>query len=305
MKTLQNRRAFIKTSAVGALGLMAVSPFGCASGGGNNRKSFGVGLQLYSVRDAIAADLPGSLKKIADMGYKYVELASYADGKFYGHAPAEFRKIVDDLGMEIISSHTNVESAGVSLDNSKAMADAHAELGIKYCVQPWIEEENRNIEAYKKMVGELNEVGLIMKDVGIQMGYHNHNFEFDTIDGIVPYYDLFMPEMDPDLITMEIDLYWVTKAGQDPVEMFNKYPGRFQLFHLKDMSTKQDAAYFDVVKDDISPVGEGVIDFKRILAAKETAGMKHLFVEDDNQGNGKPFEGIETSINNVTGKILV
>jgi sugar phosphate isomerase/epimerase len=140
--------------------------------------------------------------------------------------------------------------------------------------------------------------------VGIQFGYHNHNFEFTSIDGVVPYYDIFLPEMDPDLITMEIDLYWVTKAGQDPVEMFNKYPGRFQLFHMKDMFTET-APYFEVIKDDIAPVGAGLIDFKRILEAKEVAGMKYLFVEDDNQGNGKPFEGIETSITNLKTKILV
>ncbi len=304
MRISQNRREFIRTSAAGALGMMVLSPYGCSTGNTGDRKSFGVGLQLYSIRDAMGADVRGSLKKVSELGYKYVELASYSDGKFYGLAPVEFKKIVSDLGMETLSSHTNVEAASVSLDNAQIMADAHAELGIKYCVQPWVEEADRNIEAYKRMVGDLNEVGRIMKDVGIQMGYHNHNFEFDTLDGIVPYYDIFMPEMDADLITMEIDLYWVTKAGQDPVEMFNKYPGRFKLFHLKDMFTRQDAPYFDVLKDDISPVGEGVIDFKSILAAKEVAGMKHFFVEDDNQGNGKPFEGIESSITNLTSDIL-
>jgi sugar phosphate isomerase/epimerase len=143
-----------------------------------------------------------------------------------------------------------------------------------------------------------------MKQAGIQFGYHNHNFEFDPIDGLVPYYDIFMAELDPDLVTMEIDLFWATKAGQDPVEMFNRYPGRFQLFHLKDMYTRE-APFYDVLKDDISPVGEGVIDFKRILAAGDTAGMKHFFVEDDNQGNGKPFEALETSIHNITTRILV
>ena len=149
-----------------------------------------------------------------------------------------------------------------------------------------------------------NQVGMVMKEVGIQFGYHNHNFEFLNIDGVIPYYDIFMPEMDADLITMEIDLYWVTKAGQDPVEMFNKYPGRFQLFHLKDMYEETEP-YFEVIKDDIAPVGAGLIDFKRIMAASETAGMKYFFVEDDNQGNGKPFEGIQTSIDNVTGKKLI
>jgi len=143
-----------------------------------------------------------------------------------------------------------------------------------------------------------------MKNVGIQFGYHNHNFEFKNVDGVVPYYDIFLPEMDPNLITMEIDLFWASKAGQDIVAMFNKYPGRFQLFHMKDMRTVQDP-FFDVIKDDLCSVGAGVIDFKSILAAKDIAGMKHLFVEDDNQGNGKTFEELEVSINNLTTKILV
>jgi len=304
MRISQNRRDFLKVSAAGAMGTMLMSPFGCASGPSADRKSFGVGLQLYTIRDAMDADVPGSLKKVSDLGYKYLELANYSGGKFYNYAPAEFGKMVKDLDMEVLSSHTQVEAAGITLDNAKIMADAHAELGVKYCVQPWVEEVDRNIESYKKMIADWNEVGRIMKNVGIQFGYHNHNFEFVNIDGVVPYYDIFMPEMDADLITMEIDLFWVSKAGQDPVEMFNKYPGRFKLFHLKDMYTKE-APFFEVIKEDISAVGAGVIDFKRILAAKEVAGMEHLFVEDDNQGNGKPFETLETSINNITTKILV
>ena len=303
MRTSQNRRDFLKVSAAGAVGMMAMGPLGCASGPAD-RKSFGVGLQLYTIRDAMDADVPGSLKKVSDLGYKYLELANYSEGKFYGYTPSEFGKMVKDLDMVVLSSHTQVEAAGITLDNAKIMADAHAELGVKYCVQPWVEEVDRNIESYKLMVADWNEVGRIMKDVGIQFGYHNHNFEFMEIEGVVPYYDIFMPEMDADLITMEIDLFWVSKAGQDPVEMFNKYPGRFKLFHLKDMHTKE-APFYDVVKDDIAAVGAGVIDFKRILEAKETAGMEHLFVEDDNQGMGKPFEALETSISNITGKILV
>ncbi|MEA3478098.1 MAG: TIM barrel protein [Bacteroidota bacterium] len=301
MKTSQNRRDFLKISAAGALGMAVLSPMGLTS---CDRKSVGVGLQLYSIRDAMAEDVPGSLKKVSDLGYKYLEMAGYSDGKFYGYTPEEFKKMANDLGMEVLSSHTMVEAEGITIDNAKIMADAHAELGVKYCVQPWVNEPDRNIESYKKMIGDWNQVGEIMKEVGIQFAYHNHNFEFLNIDGVVPYYDLFLKEMDADLITMEIDLYWVTKAGQDPVEMFNKYPGRFQLFHLKDMYEETEP-YFDVVKDDISPVGAGLIDFKRIMAAKDVAGMKHFFVEDDNQGNGKPFEGIETSINNITTDILV
>jgi sugar phosphate isomerase/epimerase len=303
MKNSKSRREFLITSAAGAAGLMVLSPLGCSTGAASGSKKPLVGLQLYTIRDAMDADVPGSLKKVADIGYKSVELASYSDGKFYGYTPAEFRKMVEDLGMEVLSSHTQVEAAGITLDNAKKMADAHAELGVKYCIQPWIEEADRHIETYKKMIADWNEVGKIMKETGIQFGYHNHNFEFVNIDGIVPYYDIFMKEMDPDLITMELDLFWATKAGQDPVAMFNRYPGRFQLFHMKDMHTHEEP-FYEVLKDDISAVGEGVIDFNRILAAKKVAGMKYMFVEDDNQGNGAPFEGITTSYNNLTTKIL-
>lgn len=313
MSNLQNRRNFMKLSAAGALGIIALGQFGCkpktATTTTNtvnavDRKSFGVGLQLYTIRDAMAADVPGTLKKLSDLGYKNLEMANYANGKFYGYAPTDFKKMANDLGMDIISSHTSVEAAGITMDSAKKMADDHAVLGVKYCVQPWVEEVNRNVEKYKKMIADWNKVGEVMKGVGIQFGYHNHNFEFANLNGVVPYFDLFMKEMDPALITMELDMYWVSKAGHDPVEIINKYPGRFQLFHLKDMMTKQ-APYFDVIKDDICSVGAGVIDFKRILAAKETAGMKYFFVEDDNQGNGKPFEALETSISNLTTKILV
>ncbi len=301
---MKNRRDFLKISAAGAVGAMVLGPVACTTAVTPDKKSFGVGLQLYTIRDAMAADVVGSLQKVSDMGYKNLELAGYSNGKFYGYEPAEFKKIVEDKGMQIISSHTQVEAAGITMENARKMADDHAALGVKYCVQPWINDEDRNIETYKRMIADWNQVASVMKEVGIQFGYHNHNFEFANLDGVVPYYDIFMPEMDKGLITMELDLYWATKAGQDPVEMFDKYPGRFQLLHFKDMA-KQTDPYFDVVKDDITSVGAGLIDFKRIYAAREKAGMKYLFVEDDNQGNGLPFEGIETSITNLTTKILV
>lgn len=327
MKTLQNRREFIRISAAGAFGMMVFSPFGCKSVPVVDKKSFGVGIQLYTVRNAMGleteepADKIATLQKISDLGYKYLELADYdmSTGLFYGYPAQELKTIVSDMGMDIISSHTRVESAGITSENAQKMADDHAELGVKYCVQPWIEEVDRNVETYKKMITDWNAVGEIMKGVGIQFGYHNHNFEFKNIDGIIPYYDIFLAEMDPELITMELDMYWATKAGQDPVEIINKYPGRFQLFHLKDMFTHQEPVFEvnDETKADIAPVGEGVIDFKRILAAKDIAGMKFMFVEDDNQGyneeeesagipaSEQTFNGIEKSINNLTTDILV
>jgi sugar phosphate isomerase/epimerase len=242
---------------------------------------------------------------VSDLGYKYLELASYANEKFYGYEPAEFKKIVSDLGMVILSSHTQVEALGITLDNAKKMAEDHAKIGVKYCIQPWVVEEARKtLDSYKKMTADWNKVGGIMKQNGIQFGYHNHNFEFDTVEGKIPYYDVYMVELDKELVTMELDIFWATKAGQNPVEMFKKYPGRFQLFHMKDMFTKE-TPFYKPSTNDFAPVGAGLIDFKEILAAKKIAGMKYLFVEQDSTKDGKPFDAIKTSITNLTTKILV
>jgi len=300
--TMINRRDFLKQASLLVAGGVVGSSFfsGCVEAAPKKL----LGLQLYSIRDAMAEDMFGSLKKVSDLGYKYMELADYSNGKFYGYSPSEFKKILADLGMEALSSHTQVEAAGITLDNAKAMADDHAELGVKYCVQPWVNDEDRTIEKYKTMIADWNEVGRIMKSVGIQFGYHNHNFEFKPTDGIIPYFDIFLKEMDADLITMELDLYWVTKAGHDPVEIINKYPGRFKLWHFKDQ-LKPSEPTFEVEKEDITPVGAGSIDFKRIYAAREVSGLENHFVEDDNQGDGEPFVGIETSFNNLMTKILI
>jgi sugar phosphate isomerase/epimerase len=302
MKKSQSRREFLRVSTAGALGALAFTQYACMS----PVKSAGIGLQLYTIRDAMATDVPGSLKKVADAGYKYIELAGYADGKFYGYAPADFKKLVNDLGMEILSSHTQVEAQGITLENAQKMAADHAQLNVKYCIQPWVVEEARTtIDSYKKMVADWNKVGGIMKEHGIQFGYHNHNFEFDTVEGKIPYYDIMLPELDKKLVTMEIDLFWTTKAGQNPVEIFKKYPGRFQLFHMKDMYTKEAPYYTTVGEDDFAPVGEGVINFKEILAAGNIAGLKYMIVEEDLSKAGDPFKDIQTSITNLKTKILV
>ena len=312
MKPTQSRRDFIRMSAAGVAGAVILTQYGCIPKAGSTEKaavvdpkSFGLGLQLYTIRDAMAADVPGSLKKVSEIGYQQLELAGYANGKFYGYDPVEFRKLVEGLGMEILSSHTQVEAQGITLENATKMAEDHAKLGVKYCIQPWVVEEARtSIASYQKMAADWNKVGEIMKTYDIQFGYHNHNFEFDTIEGKVPYYDVFMVELDPSLVTMEIDLFWVTKAGQNPVEMFNRYPGRFQLFHMKDMFTREEP-FFHTNTKDFAPVGEGFIDFKAILAAKETAGMKYMIVEQDRTEDGKPFDAIQKSITNLSTKILV
>jgi sugar phosphate isomerase/epimerase len=312
MKTKQSRREFLRISATSALGAFVISKGNWKTSAGPtpvskaiDPKTFGIGLQLYTIRDAMEKDVPGSLKKVSDIGYKYLELAKYENGKFYGYLPGEFKKIVNDLDMEIISSHAGVNPQGITTDEAKKMAEDHAKLGAKYCMQPFVADVDRKtIGGYQKMVAEWNKVGKIMKETGIQFGYHNHNFEFDTVEGKVPYFDIFLPEMDKDFMTMELDLFWVTKAGQNPVKIFKKYPERFQLFHMKDMYTKE-APFFKTDSSDFAPVGAGLINFKKILAAKKIAGMKYMIVEQDRTKDGKPFDAIRISITNLITKILV
>jgi sugar phosphate isomerase/epimerase len=308
MKTTKSRRDFLKISAAGGLGALAMTQLGCNTATAPapeaatpvvDPKSFNLGLQLYTIRDGMEKDPVLALTEVSKIGYKFIELANYADGKFYGFTPGEFKKIANDLGLDILSSHTQVEAQGITLENAKQMADDHAALGVKYCVQPWINDVDRNIASYHKMIADWNKVGEIMKGVGIKFGYHNHNFEFNNLNGIVPFYDIFLKEMDKDLITIEIDLFWLTKAGQNPVDLFNKYPGRFELFHLKDGYTKE-APFFEPKSVDMAPVGTGLVNFKEVLAAKDVAGMKYMIVEQDCS-----FTDIKTSITNLTTKILV
>jgi len=312
MKKKQSRRDFLRITATGALGAVVLANYSCrnsgkpaAEKGPADLRAFGIGLQLYTVRDAIAADVPGTLKKVSDFGYRYVELADYANGKFYGYTPEEFKKMIDDLGMEIISSHTQVEGVGVTLDSAKVMAEDHVKIGAKYCIQPWIVEEMRTtVASYQRMAANWNQIGRVMKDAGLQFGYHNHNFEFATVEGKIPYFDVMLAELDKDLVTMELDMFWATKAGHNPVDIIKKYPGRFRLFHLKDAYSSQ-PPFYEVTKDDIAPVGEGVINFKEIIAAKDIAGMQYMIVEQDQSRDGDMMVDIGKSITNLTTKILV
>ncbi len=266
-------------------------------------KGFGVGLQLYTIRDVMAADVTGSLQKVSDLGYKYLELAGYAERQFYGYEPEEFKKVVIDLGMEILSSHVMLPST-INTNIIRKIAEDHAKLGVKYCIQPWVFEEDRTtVENYKMMAATWNNAGQIMKEYGIQFGYHNHNFEFETLEGKIPYYDVLMAELDKDLVTMEIDLFWAAKAGQNPVEMFKKFPGCFRLFHMKDMMTNE-APFYNPSTNDFAPVGTGKINFEEILAARTIAGFEYMFVEQDSTLDGKPFDSIQTSISNLITRLL-
>ena len=247
------------------------------------------GLALYTVRDEMKADPAATLKAVADAGYAYVEAAGYSEGKFYGMSPEEFNKTLKDIGLVPVSTH----QGGMTMENMDQMIADVKKAGFKYFVIPVPPMGHFKVEEGKMSMSEelefltevLNTAGKKCKAVGMELLYHNHDFEFvKNESGVVPI-EYFLEHTDPDTVNFEMDLYWVTKAGADPLAYFEKYPGRFKLWHVKDMDDEGKFA----------PVGQGNIDFKRILEQKKKSGMKYYYVEQDRTWGEKPLDVIKVS----------
>jgi sugar phosphate isomerase/epimerase len=259
-----------------------------------------VGLQLYTVRDLLEKDLKGTLKKIAAIGYKNLESAASSKGHYYGMKPKEFTSLLADMGMKLRSSHVLVGANGNKMpfetltSDMPKLVDMAAQAGQEYLTCAYLfPQERRNLDDYKKHIELFNKTGEACKKAGLQFAYHNHDFEFETLDGKVPY-DLLLSQVSSERMKMELDLYWVSKIGKDPVALFKKHPGRFVMWHVKDMD-KTEKKFF-------TEVGNGSIDFKRIFANAKTSGMKYFFIEQD-QTPGDPLDSITTSYRNLN-KIL-
>jgi sugar phosphate isomerase/epimerase len=265
------RRTFIKNSSLLAGSVMLPSLLNCA--GDQKKKS--IGLQLYSLRNIIKADLHGTLKKVAEIGYSTVETYSYGDGKIFNVPFADFVKMTKDTGLAISCGHYGTgfnTTAKGNLRNGWEQAVEDAKMaGQPYMVVPSLDRgESGSIDDYKKACELLNKSGETCKRYGIKLGYHNHDIEFVKIEEQVPY-DVMLAELDPSLVTMELDLYWIVRGGYNPVDYFSKYPGRFELWHVKDMN-KTD-------RTETTAPGTGSIDFREIFKHAEHAGMKEYFVE--------------------------
>ncbi|MGB3799224.1 MAG: sugar phosphate isomerase/epimerase [Lewinella sp.] len=249
------------------------------------------GIALYTLRDTMSKDPRAVLEAVAELGYEYIEAAGYSDGKYYGMEPAAFKAMLDEVGLKPMSSH----QSSMTRENAETeIADAKA-AGFEYIVIPVPPEGLFNFDpATRKlgMTGTVGDASDIINDIAAQASaqgmkalYHNHDFEFvANEEGIVPI-DYFIQNSNPDDLNFQMDLYWVTKAGADPVEYFEKYPGRFKAWHVKDID---DEGRF-------APVGTGSIDFDRILAAKDQSGMEFYLVEQDATFNETPMEAIEIS----------
>ena len=255
------------------------------------QENFG-GLALYTLREELKTNPKEVLKEVKNTGYKYIEDAGYENGKFYGMDPLEFKDYLTELELLPISSH----QGGITYKNAdKIIADVKA-AGFKYLVVPIPPMGHFTFDAETRTMGMtggaanlveiLNNLGKKCNKAGLKLLYHNHDFEFKKDeDGIVPI-DYLLENTDPTTVNFEIDLYWTAKAGADPLKYFEKYPGRFKAWHLKDMDGKGRFA----------PIGQGHLDFAKFLSKKELSGMEYYFVEQDMTFDGmKPIEAIKIS----------
>jgi sugar phosphate isomerase/epimerase len=242
-------------------------------------------IQLYSVRDDIKADYTGTIAAVAEMGYTGVEAAGYNDGKFYDMSPADFKKSIEDAGMTVLSSHAGRPLADPAADTNweetwawwDTAIQAHKEAGMKYLVVAWIPTPKTlvDLQAY---CDYFNQIGEKCNAAGIRFGYHNHNFEFTEIEGEMMY-DYMINNTDPDKVFYQMDVYWVGQGGQDPVTYMNKYPGRFEILHIK---------------DELEIGKSGQVDFEAIYNNAEVAGAKYMVVEVERY-TGTPLDGVKES----------
>lgn len=279
---------FLKLSSAGFLGLYSC---GISSSMKNNNR---LAIQLYTIRDAISENPEKALERIAASGFTDLEIYGY-DGTFFGKTRNEFQSILSNTGLKVISSHhqTGVirNEAGTLLNNWEQSIDDLKFIGSEYLVCSYLVPEERTSENYRKLPDLLNRSAEITKQSDLQFAYHNHDFEFEKLDDQTVIYDFILENTSNDLVAMELDLYWIVKAGSDPLDYFQKYPGRFPLWHVKDMQ-KETGTFTEI--------GLGMIDFKRIFAAAEKAGLEYWFLEQDSSDKDI-FESIMMSKKYITG----
>jgi sugar phosphate isomerase/epimerase len=295
---MQSRRDFIKRASLLIAGGVAGPQLFSACGGGKPAKpSKYIGLQLYSLRDVIRDEgIKKVLEAVAAMGYTNLETASYSDGKLYGMEPTELKKIVDDLGMKLTSSHlgrnrTDDHSADLAWWNRAV--DAHNAAGMKYMVMPStpvpLYGDNATLDNVKLYADYFNEIGLIVAGASMGFGYHNHNMEFESkIDG-KPVYDYMVESTSPDHVNFQLDVYWIKKGGYEPVEYMQKYPKRIKTLHIK---------------DETAIGAQNTVDYKSVFEQAYVNGIKDWFVEVERYDT-TPQDDVKKSADYLSGADFV
>lgn len=271
-----SRRSFLKKSGLLATGLaVGTVPFLKSCGAAEPEYS-PFGLQLYTLRDVIGDDPEGVIRQVAEFGYKQIESYEGQDGMYWGMGNTGFKSFLDDLGLTMISSHSNV------FDDFERKAEEAAEIGVEYLVSPWIGPQD-TIDEFKEYADRFNEAGQIAQNAGIKFAYHNHAYTFEELEGEFPQ-DVLMENTDPDLVEFQMDIYWVVAAGHDPVEWIQKYPGRFTSSHIKDLMNGDEP--------ESTILGNGSIDFPAIVDVAKNNGMKYYIVEQEAYTDTTPIDSV-------------
>jgi sugar phosphate isomerase/epimerase len=304
-----NRRTFIRHAGTAAMGLTFGGGWAVSFGG---EKDFEPGVQLFTLMSVIDQDTRGTLAQVAELGYRNIESAFSRQGGFYGRSASEFAALLEDVGLTWRAHHVvgapfrprqgrpvSTDENGQPRrppamknlrDDAQEIVDSLAEGGVRYLVCANIPASTT--EEVAEAVRILTQAGETCRKAGLQLVYHNHDWEFKTVGDNTPY-EVFLSEVPAELMRMELDLAWVTKAGVDPVELFRKHPGRFPLWHVKDIDA-------DLLT--LRPVGQGSIDFKRIFQEAGTAGLVYPFVEHDMPSD--PLASLSDSIRYLKSDIL-
>lgn len=279
-----SRRSFILNSSMAAAAALLAPSFAFAA----DKKA--VGLQLYSLRDELPKDVRGTIAKVAKAGFKEVETYGFSiKDQFWGLTPKEFKALLDANGLKAPSGHYGLGTylADGNTTELKAAIAAAKVLGSEYVTIPWLDGSIRkNADDYKKIAARINEAGKLTKAAGIRLAYHNHNFEFEK-QGDTTGYEILLKGTDKKLVDFELDLYWVVRSGNDPIKLFKENPGRFTMWHVKDMDKANPALNAEV--------GTGSINFKPIFAQAKLSGMKHFFVEHETNYKPNPLGSVTAS----------
>jgi len=293
-----SRRTFIKntTLVVAGSALLSNKLFGSA------KKIERLGVQLYSVRDAMSKDPQGSLKKLADMGYIHVEHANYINRKFYGYTAKDFKKLLADLNLQMPSGHTVMTANDWDTakndftDKWKYTIEDAAEVGQRYVISPWLDESLRkDIDGLKRFMEQFNKCGELCKSHGMTFGYHNHNFEFSTMVGDHNLYDFILKNTDPSLVAQQMDIGNMLGAGGVAMDLLKKYPGRFELMHVKDEIKSTTGQGMDGYDSTI--LGQGVMPVKEIVKeARKIGGTSQFIIEQESYQGKDPFDCVKIDL---------
>ena len=286
MKT--TRRDFLKTSALALAGTALLAKAGCAP---LARPKPVVGIQLYSIRRDMQEDPLGSLRKLAGIGYTHVEHANYVDHKFYGWEPAEFKKVLDDLGMKMPSGHTVLAPAhwddniGDFTPEWKRLVEDAAFMGQEYVVSPWMDPNMYSTyDNFMWFMDIFNKCGELCQQHGMRFGYHNHDFEFSVKLNDVALWDLIMENTDADKVVMQLDTGNMYIAGAKASEVLAQYPGRYDNIHLKDMIQREEGGYESTI------LGEGLVGVREAADLARDQGTELFIIEQEAYQGKEPMD---------------